>query len=306
MTTAAYFLIYGAVVTWLSPPLLAQLTRRGVSARLGVAAWLSAITGALLAWAAALALIVSAGLSGLPNSSTLVLCLEILGVPEKVATPGRAIVLALMSIGLLVSTVVSIKVSRSVLDLRARSREHAHTARLVGVPTDRRDVVVVTADRPAAYCVVGRPNAIVVTSAAVDKLDDTQLAAVLAHENAHISGRHHHLLMVLRALAGALPYLPLFTRGAVAVGDLLEMCADDTAARRHGTRPLVAGMIMLAGPLPHLAGGLAVAATAVFLRANRLLDPAHRGPRRCHQLLVATYIAAIVSAPVIVNLLCQH
>ncbi|CAN5484452.1 M56 family metallopeptidase [soil metagenome] len=306
MTTAAYLLIYGAVVTWLSPPLLSHLTRRGVSARLGVALWLTAITGALLAWAAAITLIVSTGVGGLPHSSTLVLCLEMLGVPEKVATPGPLSVLLLIAIGLVVSTAVSIKAGRLVLDLRARSREHAHTARLVGQPTGRDDVFVVTADRPAAYCVVGRPNAIVVTSAAVQKLDQRQLAAVLAHENAHISGRHHHLLMVLRALAGALPHLPLFTRGAVAVGELLEMCADDAAARRHGTRPLVAGMIMLAGPQPHLAGGLAVAATAVFVRANRLLDPAHRATRRCHQLLVSTVIAAIVSAPVIVNLLCHH
>lgn len=303
MTTAVYLLIYGALVGWLSPPLLAQLTRRGVSARLGVAAWLTAVTCVLLAWAVAVILIVNIGLSG---SSTLVLCLELLGVPEKVATPGRVGVLALITVSLLVSTTVLVKVIRSVRHLRARSREHALTARLVGVPTDRQDVFVVTADQPAAFCVVGRPNAIVVTSAAVDKLDDGQLAAVLAHENAHIAGRHHQLLMLLRALAEALPYLPLVTRSAAAVGELLEMCADDAAARRHGTRPLVAGMIMLAGPLPHLGGGLAVAATAVFVRANRLLAPAHRGPRRRHQLMTATLMVVIVSAPVVVNLLCHH
>jgi Zn-dependent protease with chaperone function len=306
MTTAAYLLLYGALVTWLSPPLLSRLTRRGVSPRLGVAAWLTAIIGALLAWAAAITLIVVTGVSGIPNSSAIVLCLEMLGVPEQVATPGRVSVLALIAIGLLVSIAVTAKVSRSVLGLWSRSREHAHAARLIGVPTDTRDVFVVTAERPAAYCVMGRPNAIVVTSAAVETLDDSQLAAVLAHESAHISGRHHHLLMVLRGLACSLPHLPLFPRGAAAVAQLLEMCADDSAARRHGTRPLVAGMIMLAGPLPYLAESLAVAATAVFARANRLLDPAHRGTRWCHQLLVSATIAATVSAPVVINVLCHH
>ena len=50
----------------------------------------------------------------------------------------------------IVSAAVAVQVSRVVVDLRSRSREHAHAARLVGVPTDRHDVFVVTADRPAA------------------------------------------------------------------------------------------------------------------------------------------------------------
>ncbi len=89
-------------------------------------------------------------------------------------------------------------------------------------------------DRPAAYCVVGRPpNAIVVTSAALRSLSRSELKAVLAHEkNAHISGRHHYILMVLRAVALTLPRLPLFARAERCVAELLEMCADDTAARR--------------------------------------------------------------------------
>ena len=102
-------------------------------------------------------------------------------------------------------------------------------------------LVVITADRPAAYCVAGRPHAIVLTTAAVRTLDSVQLGAVLAHEDAHLAGRHHHLLMVLRALADSLSRLPLFTRGAEAVAALLEMCADDTAIRGHGSRPLIAG-----------------------------------------------------------------
>ena len=66
-------------------------------------------------------------------------------------------------------------------------------------------MVVVASDRPAAYCVVGRPNAIVVTSAAMKALSPSQLEAVLAHERADIAGRHHHILMVLDALADAMP-----------------------------------------------------------------------------------------------------
>jgi Zn-dependent protease with chaperone function len=306
MSAAVYLLSYAALVTWLAPPLLSRLTRRGVSPRLGVAAWLSAIVGALLAWAVAVSILVGAGVRALTKSSAIVLCLELLGLPEAVATPSALSMVVLVVAGLLTSAVVTVKVTRAVLGLRLRSREHAQAARIIGAPTRRPDVFVVTADRPAAYCVVGRPHAIVITSAAVETLDESELAAVLAHEDAHLAGRHHHLLMVLRALAASLPWSPLCTRAAAEVADLLEMCADDLAARRHGTRPLVAGMIMLSGPNAAFAGGLAVAANAVIARAVRLIDPAHRGTRWCHRLLVSVTISAIVSAPVVVNMLCHH
>jgi Zn-dependent protease with chaperone function len=305
MTTAAYLLLYGVLVALLAPPVLVRLTRRGLSPRLGVAAWLTAIGGVLLAWTAAVALLVTTTLVGLPHSSTLVLCLELLGVPERVATPGRLGSTVLIAAGLLTSTVVVIKVFRSVVSSRSRSHEHARAARIIGAPTDRPDVFVISAQRPAAYCVVGRPHAIVVTSAAVDRLDDSQLAAVLAHEDAHIAGRHHHLLMVLRALAHSLTRLPLFTRGHAAIAELLEMCADDSAARRHGTRSLIAGMISLAGPQP-VPEGLAVASNGVIMRANRLLAPAQRGTKWCHQVAVAATIAATVSAPIVINVICHH
>ena len=193
---------------------------------------------------------------------------------------------------------------RAVRGLRDRSHDHAYAARLVGVPTERPDVFLLDAERPAAYCVVGRPNAIVVTTAAVQRLTESQLNAVLAHEDAHIAGRHHQVLMFLRALAATLPRLPLFPRGAAAVGELLEMCADDTAARRHGGRALVAGMLELAGPVRPV--GLAVGATAIAVRAIRLLAPAGRGTLQRHRLLAWATIAVTAGAPVVINLLCHH
>lgn len=84
--------------------------------------------------------------------------------------------------------------------------------------------------------------------------------------------------MVLRALASTLPRLPLFQQAASATTDLLEMCADDAAARRHGRRPLLDGLMALSGSgFP--ADGLAAAGTAVELRAMRLADPARRSVR---------------------------
>ncbi len=304
MTTAICLLAYGALVTWLAPPLLSRLTRGGLNPQLGVTAWLTAIVGALVSWAVAISLVVVNGVRGLPDSPVFVVCLELLGIPEQVATPGLPGLLIVIAGGVILSGIVGLKVGRSVLGLRSRSHHHAHAARLVGLPTDRPDVFLLNAERPAAYCVVGRPNAIVVTTAAVHRLTDSQLDAVLAHEDAHIAGRHHQVLMVLRALAAHLPRLPLFPRGAAAVGELLEMCADDTAARRHGGRALVAGMLELAGPVQP--AGLAVGATAIALRANRLLVPAGRGSLQRHRLLAWATIAATAGAPLVINLICHH
>ena len=305
MTSTVYLLLYGAMVTWLAPAPLSWLTRRGTNPRLGVAAWVTAMAGVLVAWVAAVVVVAVSLVRGGPSSSVVVLCLELLGVPEREAMLGAFAATGLLAVGVLISAVVTVGVGRTVLGLRAHSAEHADAARIIGTPTDADGVFVVAGERPAAYCVVGRLDTIVVTTAAVRALDGRELDAVLAHEGAHIAGRHHHLLMVLRALAASLAHLPLFTRGAAAVAELLEMCADDTAARRHGPRPLVAGMLALASPLPP-SGGLAVAATATAARARRLLDPAGRSTRWCHRVATSATIAATIGAPVVVNVLCHH
>ena len=253
-----------------------------------------------------MALIAVAAADGLTDSSAVTLCLELFGFSDHTPLPGQLGSMALITTGLLISAVVIGRVGRSVLGLRLRSHEHAYAARMVGRPTDRPDVVVVDAHRPAAYCVVGRPNAIVITTAALRTLDRPQLAAVLAHENAHITGHHHQLLMVLRALATSLPRLPLFRSGADAVAELLEMCADDTAARRHGTRPLLRGLLTLAGPHPPLADGLAAAGTAVAARAIRLASPARPGAQWRQRLVLAATMTLTLTAPALIGLLCHH
>ncbi len=306
MTTAMWLLLYGGALTWLSPPVLSRLTRTGLSPHMGVAAWLTAIIAALLAWAGAVSLIAIAALEGLKDSSAVTLCLELFGFSDHTPLPGQLGSVALILTALFLSAVVIGRVGRSVLGLRSRSHEHAHAARIIGRPTDRPDVVVVDADHPVAYCVAGRPNAIVITTGALNSLDRHQLAAVLAHENAHIAGRHHQLLMVLRGLAASLPRLPLFRSAADTVTDLLEMCADDTAARRFGTRPLLAGLLTLAGSHAPLADGLAAAGTAVVARATRLAEPARPAAQWRQRLTLTAAMTATLTAPALIELLCHH
>jgi len=177
----------------------------------------------------------------------------------------------------------------------------------------RARTVVLDDPRPAAYCVAGHPAAIVVTSGALAALDSAQLAAVLAHERAHLAGRHHALLLLTRGLTAAFPGVPLFTAGAAEVARLAEMAADDTAARAHGRPVVVAALLALATaavpsgasgrnsgtsrlPIPrHVPGhSLAAAAYAVPARVERLLCPAR--PVVSAALAVALMITLMVLA----------
>jgi hypothetical protein len=171
--------------------------------------------------------------------------------------------------------------------------------------------------RPAAYCVAGRPAAIVVTSGALAVLDPPQLSAVLAHECAHLAHGHHALATVTRGLAAAFPGIPLFTRGAAEVVRLTEMAADDTAARTSGRPVLVTALIAIAtgaavsstalsstapsstgvpgAAVP--AGAMAAASRAVPDRVERMLRPSTPARSRAFTAALALAVTLLAAAP---------
>jgi Zn-dependent protease with chaperone function len=67
-----------------------------------------------------------------------------------------------------------------------------------------------------------------------DRLSNDELAAVLAHEWAHVARRDPLRLSALRFLACALFWIPALRRLAADVSDEGEVRADDVAAARHG------------------------------------------------------------------------
>ena len=92
----------------------------------------------------------------------------------------------------------------------------------------------------------GPDPAVIVTTAALQALDRDQLAAVLAHERAHLAWHHHRLLALARIARQLLPFLPLMREAAVQVARLVEMHADDTATAAHDTRTLATALVVLA------------------------------------------------------------
>lgn len=186
---------------------------------------------------------------------------------------GKGAVVALLAVAVAWSTAV--RRHRRV----RRQAEHA----LAGVPGG--ELAVLTDEAAYAYALPGvrsRPSRervqggrIVVSTAMLACLDAGERAALVAHERAHLAGRHHRYLLVVRFAARANPLLmPL--RSAVAY--TAERWADEEAARVTGERRVVARAIGKAAlvsrgtPTPTLAGFAAPG--PVPRRVAALLAPA--------------------------------
>jgi Zn-dependent protease with chaperone function len=198
----------------------------------------------------------------------------VLRLRETYGTPGGATVAAL---GLILAGAVAARTAVSAAThFRAawqQARQHAQTARLVGRAERSLGAVLVDHPEPVAYCVAGRHPTVILSTGAVDALDQAQLEAVLAHERAHLAGRHHRLLALARVARLALPCLPLMRDADAQVARLVEMHADDAAARTNDRRSLATALVVLAtGASPGPA--LAAAATDSVQRIHRLLRPA--------------------------------
>jgi Zn-dependent protease with chaperone function len=276
---------YALVVAWLVPPLLARLTTRGIGARLGLAAWLTAMASVVACAIAALQFLIRAAITGWPSLAEAV-CRSVTGsacaptVYKSAAFEAGLGATALLAT--LTAAVLSWRYGRSVQRARRRTHEHAELARMTGRSLPGAgQAMVLDAEQPVAYCVPGRPAAIVLSSGALAVLDPAQLTAVLAHERAHLAGRHHVLTGLTRALSACFPAVPVFARGAGEVARLAEMCADDAAARRSGRPTLIAALLAMgtgtavpATVVP--ATALAATGCAVVSRVQRLLDPPDR------------------------------
>jgi Zn-dependent protease with chaperone function len=319
--TALALLGYAACAAWWVPALLAPLTRRGVSVRAGLAAWLTAMASVLVSAAVAIQFSFRTAAADWPQL-TQDLCRSVAGnacTPEVYGSVlYQAGVIALAASLTLAGAAAAWRYGRRVQRSGAQTRSHARAALLVGhAIAGQARTVMLDDPRPAAYCVAGRPAAIVVTSGALAVLDGPQLEAVLAHESAHLAHGHHALATVTRGLSAAFPGIPLFTRGAEEVARLTEMAADDSAARTSGRPALVAALIaiatgaavssagLLGGALPNPGmprGAMAAAARAVPERVERLLRPSSPARSTAVTAALSLSLALLAAAPTTLTL----
>jgi Zn-dependent protease with chaperone function len=292
---------YALAVAWYAPPVLARLTGRGISPRLGLAAWSTAMASVLASAVVALQFLVRAAIAGWPRLAEAV-CRSVAGgacapAVYRSAAFEFALALAAVTAGLAVAA-AAWRYGRRVQQGQRRTRAHADAARMTGrrLPGVSAAVVLDAAQR-VAYCVPGRRATIVVTSAALAVLDPAQLTAVLAHERAHLAGRHHLLIALTRALAASFPAVPLFTRGPAEVARLAELCADDAAARRSGRPALITALLAMGTGAAVPAAALAATACAVTARVQRLLEPPRRSRCARYGLALITMMLPLALAP---------
>jgi len=274
IAVAALLLLYAAGIsaagTWWLPraswPLRAP--------RAGMVTWLAgALSAAACPIAAGVILAIPCARFS-TDPAMLRCCLSLLWAqytsPAGAAAGAAGGILALVAVGRVVwfsgSAVAAARRCRAV---------HDDALAVIARPGFAPDVRILDNARPAVYCVPGRRR-IVLTTGALACLDNRQLDAVLAHERAHLSERHHLLVMVSAALEHAFPAVRFFTIAAAQIAYLVEVAADDAASRRAPRLTVAAALLAVAAagvPAGVPAWALGAGGSDTAQRIRRLVDP---------------------------------
>ncbi|MEV8018120.1 M56 family metallopeptidase [Streptomyces sp. NPDC086554] len=300
MNAAPALLGYAAAVGFLAPRLLLRSAWPQRAPTLAVAVWLALSASFTMAIALATYQLIAptehlhVGLTGLLHSCGLTTATAVSGPTIashlEVALPGSVVLVVLGGL--------AFEVLRG---LRARSR-HRKILDVVGRRSPRLRATVLEHDLPAAYCLPGRRPRVVVSAGAVRLLSTEQLDAVLEHERAHITGRHHLALAASAAFARIFGRLPLARHAREQTAVLLEMIADDRALRHQPREVLAAAMYeMAAGTAP--VGAFSVGGPTALIRLRRILTP----QQRPHAALRGSVAAAAATVPLVPLLMsCAH
>ena len=279
-------------------PVLAAVAARPLAARMEPrkATWL--LTAATLALAGcstiALALLAASAVAQVPFVASL---RDYSPSVVHRADPASAVTGAVAAV-VLIGAALTVTIT-----VRRRARALAESYRRSAGLQDGA-VVVVPGSAVEAYAMPGSPGRIVVSGRLFEVLDPGGRDALLAHERAHLSGRHHLFTSVAQLAAAANPVLLPVAR---AVDYTVERWADEHAARVTGDRRLVAATIgrvaMLATPVRQTAASLGIVATRrvsvawagpVPRRVAALLAP----PPRSRYLLLAAVVLLVLVAGV--------
>lgn len=180
----------------------------------------------------------------------------------------------------------------SAASARRTRREQRADLALISQGSCDRGYTRVPSEQRFAYCLPGEGGRIVVSTAVESELDNEELAAVLAHERAHLAGRHHALVQITQVLAKAVPLAPMRALRAE-VATLVEMAADDRACRDFDRDALLNALLRLG--TREGTPGLAVNGSATVARALRLAEPSQRQPVTQRAALCAVAGAMVIT-----------
>jgi bla regulator protein blaR1 len=251
VTTAALVLL-AAVLAGPAPAVLARTTAVRRAPRAALVLWQAVALAAVLA-------ALGAGLS-------------LATVP---ALPPVVVVLAVV---VTLTVLGRLLLSGHVVGTRVRALRRRHREMVDLLASEDAGVRVLEHAAPMVYCVPAVTGSrVVVTAGARERLEASELAAVLAHERAHLRARHDLVVEAFTVLHDAFPRFVTSRAALAEVRLLVEVLADRAARRRLGPVPLVRALAVLVGasvpPAAMAAGGGdqpgEVAARMALLRDER-------------------------------------
>ena len=301
--------VYALALGLAGPRLLRRFEhRQSRTPRLALALWITT-TGSWVISVASLGLTATAQLSGgLGLAGVLHACLNALltvtGVRDPAEAPAALALLCSLAFLVRLAVVAQQHVRRTKRHRRSHRREIHRIARTF-VHRDHRVRVLEGGER-AAYCLPGRRPDVVIGGTALTELAPEELDAVIAHERAHLRGKHHLGLGWAAVAARAFPFVPLLRSAPEVVARLLEWIADDRACRTRDGRTVARALaVMAAGTRASRApaGALTATGSGVLERVTRLLDrerPAPSGRWPMTASLTVPVLALVVAVAVLV------
>ncbi|OHU69535.1 hypothetical protein BKG86_06105 [Mycobacteroides chelonae] len=300
MTVALVLMASAALIGVAGPACLRPTVRPTLLPAAALAAWLGALMAFLVLTALSAMLLLFPHILDTRGVTTLVGgCLSGTIPHSSFGT------LVQLAISLLPLTILARVAFVAVRGLRAARRHRARHFWMLRAATCRSGQVHWIDDpRPIAYSLGGARGAVVATHG-IRSLGEKQCAAVIEHELAHIRGRHHVAVLCADIAAAALPILPLMRRAPGMVRLMVELAADDAAARAHGPRTVHAALLAMSKSGMAVRGALSMSSESV---AVRLIWLRAQGPTcrasigRCRLMLGFALLPTALASAVLVAL----
>ncbi|WP_322778182.1 M56 family metallopeptidase [Frankia sp. Cas4] len=269
MMTAAILALFSGALAWPVPRLLAAAHWPSRCPRSAIVLWQAVgLAGGVSALIAVIAFTFA------PLSANVAVSLrdhaDHLAAGEPLAGLGWINLIGLAVASMLTARLFGVLALSTSRTARQR-RRHRHLVDLAGRDHDnhdnhgeraRRRGQLRVLDHPVAvaYCLPGvRHTRVVVSKGLLAALAPDELEAVLAHEEAHARGRHDLVIQPFVAWQETFPFLPPAREATAAVSLLVEMLADDAAARCTSGQTLARALARLGvarSPVP--AGAVAI------------------------------------------------
>ena len=297
----------GIVVAIVAPRALKSLLGRGVDVRVVLVVWGLTVAGVLVS------LMVPTVLTFLPGHGGVSIVNDMahqcwLALHDDSPKVVETAVGALGVLAMVAAAVRSVtQVRHACRNRRILHRRHIGLLRILhGAHPPLDKPVCLPLPTPLAYSVAGRPPLVVITDGLLHRLDPAALSAVLAHERAHIRGRHHLIVALAESVAHAFPWLPVMASSPALVRILVEIHADAGAARARG-RESVRRALQQQQPAAVPASALGVACDDVALRLDRLSVDTEWGTRpvRIARAITAGSTAVLLPAGPVLALVTE-